>query len=291
MWSQYIVNGLQTGALTALVGVGFLLVYKTSRFFNFAHGAFFTCGAYLVFLLSRVSFFIPVIAISTTVVLLFIFGNILERSVFRPLRNNSSTGNTLLIAAIGIYVLVQNTISLSFGDDTVSFRWWGITTGVPLFGSRITVVQICIVLVSYLLVTMTWLFIRFSRIGKKMDAVASDVDLARTLGIDAEHVYLISMGLSAALASVAGTLRACDVDISPTMGMQPLMLGVVAAIIGGGTIWGTVFGALLLGMAQHIGIIWIPTQWQDAIAFVILLMFLFLRPQGFFGKKGRVETV
>lgn len=138
MWAQYIVNGLETGAITALVGVGFFLVYRTSRFFNFAHGAFFTCGAYFVFLLSRLSICIPIISIPIALTLLFAFGNILEKSVFLPLRKNGSGGNTLLIAAIGIYIIIQNTISLGFGDDTLSFRWWGIKAGISLFGSRIT---------------------------------------------------------------------------------------------------------------------------------------------------------
>jgi len=120
-----------------------------------------------------------------------------------------------------------------------------------------------------------------------MEAVASDPDLARAVGIDIEGIYLWTIGLGSALAAIAGILTSYDVDMSPTMGMQPLMMGVVATIIGGNTLLGMAGGALLLGMTQHLNVIWLSSKWQDAIIFAILILFLLFRPQGFLGKPLR----
>jgi len=215
----------------------------------------------------------------------------MEASIFQPLRGRGASGTTLLIASLGIYIVIQNSISLLFGDDTLSFRWWSVKPGLPLLGARFTTPQIAIILCSWVILVLTWVFIRYSKIGKRIKAVANDPTLARMVGIDVERIYLWAMGLGSALGGIAGILIACDTDIMPTMGMNPFMMGMVAAIIGGNTIWGTAAGALLLGMAKHIGIIWIPTRWQDAITFIILLGFLLFRPQGFSGKRKRKAAV
>ena len=125
-----------------------------------------------------------------------------------------------------------------------------------------------------------------------MRAVANDSELARVAGIESDKIILLTFALGSALAGIAGILVALDVDMTPTMGMNALMMGVVAVIIGGvGSIPGIALGALLLGMAQHLGVWFISSQWQDAIAFVILLLFLLFRPQGFLGKKVKTATL
>jgi branched-subunit amino acid ABC-type transport system permease component len=102
----------------------------------------------------------------------------------------------------------------------------------------------------------------------------------------------LAFAIGSSLAGLAGILVALDVDMTPTMGMNALMMGVVAVIIGGiNSIPGIVLGALLLATAQHLGAWFIGSQWQDAIAFVILVLFLLFKPEGFFGKKVRSSTV
>ena len=128
--------------------------------------------------------------------------------------------------------------------------------------------------------------------GHGMRAVSNDVELAKISGIDSDRIILWSFILGSALAGVAGILVALDVDMTPTMGMNALMMGVVAMIIGGvGSILGVAFGAILLGLAQHLGVWKISSQWQDAIAFIILFLFLLIRPQGFMGRKVKKVTI
>jgi branched-chain amino acid transport system permease protein len=128
--------------------------------------------------------------------------------------------------------------------------------------------------------------------GKAMRAVANDPELANISGINSNKVILLSFAIGSALAGIAGILVSLDVDMTPTIGMNMLMMGVVAMIIGGvGSIWGIVFGSLLLALAQNLGVWYISSQWQDAIAFGILLIFLLLKPEGFLGKKLKKANV
>jgi branched-chain amino acid transport system permease protein len=158
--------------------------------------------------------------------------------------------------------------------------------GLNVFGARITPIQIVIISISIILVLMVALFLKFSKIGKSMRAVADDPELASFSGIDTNSVILLTFAIGSALAGIAGILVALDVDMTPTMGMNALMMGVVAVIIGGvGSIPGVALGALLLGLSQHLGVWKISSQWQDAIAFIILFIFLLFKPEGFLGKK------
>lgn len=287
MISQHLANGLQTGAITALVGVGFFVVYRTADFFHFAHGIVLTTAAYFVFFLTQTPLNIPLIYVILSIVLILGFGLLIEGMVYRPLRSLGGSSTSLLIASLGIYSLVQNSISLIFGDDTLSFRWWAVEAGWPLFGARITTVQMIITICPWLLIFFIWSLLNYTNIGKKIKSVGSNPELALIVGIDVKRIYLWAMGIGSALGGIGGILIACDVDMMPTMGMQPLMMGIVAVIMGGNTIWGTAFGAFLLGMAKNIGVIWLPTKWQDAIVFIILLVFLLFRPQGFSGRQKK----
>lgn len=198
----------------------------------------------------------------------------------------------LLLASLGIYIVLQNTISLIFGDDTKSIRSGEVREGLEILGARITPIQIAIICTSIVLVIATAIFLQRTKIGKATRAVANDPELANISGIDSDRVILYTFAIGSALAGIAGILVALDVDMTPTMGMNALMMGVVAMIIGGvGSIPGVALGALLLGFAQNFGVWYISSQWQDAIAFGILLIFLLFRPQGFLGKKVKKTTI
>ena len=161
-----------------------------------------------------------------------------------------------------------------------------------IFEARITQVQIFIILVSIAATSAIHVFLKNSKTGKAMRAISCDPELSKISGVDTEKTIFWTFGIGSALASVAGILIALDVDMTPTMGMNALMMGVVAVIIGGvGSVPGIALGALFLGMAQHIGVWKISSQWQDAIAFLILLIFLVVRPEGFMGKRIRRTTV
>ena len=164
--------------------------------------------------------------------------------------------------------------------------------GWRILGGRITAIQLISVCASVALVASASVFLGLTKPGRALRAVANDRELASTSGVDTRRVIMFTHASASGLAAVAGILSALDTNMLPTMGLRALMMGVVAAIIGGiGSISGIVAGALVLSMAQHLAAWKIGGQWQDAIAFAILLAFLLFRPQGFLGRKVQKAVV
>jgi branched-subunit amino acid ABC-type transport system permease component len=164
--------------------------------------------------------------------------------------------------------------------------------GLNVLGARITPVQIAIILTSFVLFALTAIILKRSKIGKALRAVANNPELAVVAGLDKDKIIYFTYFIGSALAAIAAILISLDIDMTPLMGFQAMLYGVVAVVIGGlGNILGAYFGGLLLGLAQHLGVWYISSKWQDAIAFVILILFLLFRPQGFFGRsKGQVAS-
>ncbi len=292
MFNQLLINALIASSIYILVAVSFSLIYQTTRFFHFAHAVVFTSGAYFTYMFYKL-FHLPLfLAIPVAVAIAALLGCCMEILIYKPLRRNHASPMVLLLASLGLYIVLQNTISMVFGDDTKSIRSGVVREGLPVLGARITPIQIIIIVISVILIIAVALWLKKSKTGKSMRAVANDAELAKISGIDADMIVLRTFAVGSALAGVAGILVALDVDMTPTMGMNALMMGVVAVIIGGvGSIPGVALGALLLGFAQHLGVWKISSQWQDAIAFIILFVFLLFRPQGFLGRKVKKAEV
>lgn len=292
MSSQLIINAIISGSYYTLLAISFSMIYSTTKFFHFAHAAIFTSCPYIVFLLVKY-FELPIntgiiLAIITSTVL----GILIEISIYRPLRKKGSSSLIFLLSSLGTYIVLQNIISMLFGDDTKTLRNGIITEGMEILGGRITLLQISIVVISASLLFFCWVLLKYTKMGTSMRAVAANPELAFVAGIDNDNIIFFAFAIGSALAGIAGILISFDTDMTPTMGMNALMMGVVAVIIGGvGSIPGAALGAFLLAFAQNFGVWKISSQWQDAIAFIVLLLFLLLRPQGFFGKKIRKAEV
>ena len=292
MTSQIIINIIISFSIFNLAALSFSLIYQTTRFFHFAHAVVFTFGAYFTFLLSQLVGWSLVSAILTAIVAACLIGCMAEWFIYRPLRKRKSSSIVLLLASLGIYIVLQNLISLFFGDETKSIRTWEVREGIEIAGAYVTPVQIVIIATSIAIVILVSGYLMLAKTGKAMRAVASDSELSKLSGIKSDRIILISFAIGSALAGIAGILVALDVDMTPTMGMNMLLMGVVAMIIGGvGSIWGIVLGSLLLATAQNLAVWYISSQWMDAVAFAILLLFLLFKPEGFMGKKIRKATI
>lgn len=289
---QVYLNSLIAGSTFVLVAISFSLIYSTTRFFHFAHAVVFTSGAYLTFFLNKIIHLPISLSILLAIILCALFGSLMEMFIYRPLRRKNASSMIFLIASLGIYIVLQNAISLSFGDSTQSIRPGMVKEGINIIGARISPIQIVIIVTCILFVFFIWLWLKKSKVGKAMRAVANNTDLANITGINTNGVVLWTFAIGSAMAGLAGILVALDVDMTPTMGFRALLMGVIAVIIGGvGSMPGIVLGALLLGFAQNIGAWFLPSHWQDTIAFAIMLIFLLLRPQGFFGKPFKKAEI
>lgn len=292
MINQIIINSLISSSEILLLAISFSIIYETTKFFHFAHAIVLTSGAYFTFLFNQLLGFNLYISIALAIIATCLVGCIMELFIYKPLRKRKSNSLILLLASLGIYIVLQNVISMVFGDDTKSIRTWPVREGLDLLGARITPVQIIIIISSVVLVLLVAGYLSLAKTGKAMRTVASDAEIAKVSGINSDRIILISFAIGSALAGIAGILVSLDVDMTPTMGMNALLMGVVAMIIGGvGNIKGIVFGSLLLAFAQNLGTWYISSQWMDAIAFGILLIFLLFKPEGFMGRKLRKAEV
>jgi len=291
MNEQVAINALISGSAVVLAGVSFYIPYSIARFFHFTHGAAYTVAAYVAFLLAEKWGFGLWTAAGAAVLASCVLGFVLDRLLYRKMRRRGAGAFVMLLASLGSYVLAQNLLSLFFGDAAVSIsatRQWG---GYRLLDGRITKAQALQFAVALAILFVLWLTLKRTKTGLSMQAVGQDANLARCVGIPTDRIIALGFTIGYGLAGLAGVVMALNVDVVPTMGMRPMMLGMVAMIVGGNTLTGTVCGALLIGIASHLGVVWLPTQWQDAIAFVILILFLLIRPQGFVGKPVKTVTV
>ena len=285
-------NILYSASIVALIATGFALIFRTTRFFHFVHAIIFTAGAYLVFAFKGKIGLPMALAIPFGLAGAAILGCLIDFLIYRPLRHKKASPLILLLVSLGLYVLLQNLVSMLFGDDTKVIRSGEIREGIHILGAQLTSIQLTTIVTGLFLLCMTSLFLKKTKLGRSIRAVASDPVLAELSGIGSNTIILTVMVIGSFLAGMAGILVALDVDMTPTMGMQPLMLAVVATIIGGTrNVWGIALAALVLATAQQCTAWKIGSQWQDMTAFIVLTVFLLFKPEGFFGKKPEKATV
>lgn len=283
---QLIINILITSSLYILIANSVIIPYYTTKFINIAHAVNFTLAAYFTY------FFFMQIALPVlfSILLAVLFGItisiLIELFIFKQLRKKNATPLIFLITSLGLYIILQNFISLIWGDDTKSIRTGEAKVGNEIFGAYITDIQIITIFISIVLFIGVLLFLKYTKIGKNIRAVSENAELSNIFGINSYKVILWSFGIGSALATIAGILVAFDTDMTPTMGFNLLLYGVVAMIIGGvGSTWGLLGGAILLAAAQHLGAYYIDSKWMEAIAYIILILFLIWKPLGFSGKR------
>jgi len=285
---QLLINGLIAGSIYALIASGFSLIYATNRFVHFAHGTTVTVSAYLLFaLFSRLSlpFFIASIL---TIVGSGFLGWLMYVALYRPLKQRGSSNAILLVASIGLMILLENLMLLIFGADVKTLNYLTVSKGLEISGAVITPLQITIIAVAFVLLLVLWLLTRKTKLGITMRAVADNEELARISGINTDKVAIQSFILGSAIAGLAAILVALEQNIEPVMGTSLIVKGFTGAVIGGVTsLPGAVMGSYILGLAENYGIWFLPSGYKDAIAFVLLFVFLLWRPTGLLGlSKG-----
>ncbi len=284
MFAQLIANSILAAAYISLTAVGFIIIYKATHFFHFAHGIVFAIGAYSVYQFHGVLGLPFVASIPMAAVLSGFIGYLMERLVYRPLRQRGANGLVLLISSIGLYTIIQNTCSLLFGDGTQVIRRSSVGTTISIFGALLSWTQLISVLAAVFLLSVVESINRFSSIGISLRALSCDPSLAAIVGVDRDRVISIAFLIGSTLAGAGGILYALDMNMTPTMGMSALMLAIVAAIIGGSiNTWAIAGGAVLLSLGQQLGTWIFGGEWRDAVAFLLLLSFLMIRNRGLGG--------
>jgi len=284
---NFLTNGISLGSIYAIIALGYTMVYGIARMLNFAHGDVIMVGGYASLLATTALGMHPVFAVLTAVVVCTALGVIIERIAYRPLRNASSS-LAVLITAIGVSFFLQNMALTLFGANARSYPSLvhapSITIAEGLTVSGITWVTIvaCIIIV----VVLT-LFVKKTKPGQAMLAVAEDKGASQLMGINVNRTIALTFAIGSGLAALAGVLLSSAYPtLNPYTGAMPGIKAFVAAVLGGiGSIPGALIGGILLGVIEILGRAYISSQLADAIVFAVLIVVLLVKPTGILGKK------
>jgi branched-chain amino acid transport system permease protein len=281
---QLLFTGIGVGSIYALVALGFVLIYRATNVVNFAQGDFAMLGAFAMVVLA-IDFELPYwLSIMITLVLLVGFGALFNLGVYYPLRHRSFL--PVIISTIGASILLENGVLAAYGPRPQSLpsviSLQGFTIGEVFFDSQ----YIVILLVTVVMVTLQYIFFERTLLGKKMQATSQDKEMASLLGIPVARMIMITFMYSALLGGLAGILVAPVLFVTVGMGSSIALKAFAASIIGGfGDVTGAVIGGLALGVIETFGAAYVSVPYKDAFAFLVLFVFLLLRPQGIFGER------
>jgi len=281
---QLIVYGLIYGGIISLGAIGLTLIFRILRFAHFAHGDMMTLGAYLALFFKATVGWPMWAAAAASVALTPVAAVAIDRVLYKPLRR--TTPAILLIASVGMALFLRHLVQFIWGAQVQVYNP-GIERPLLMWGVRIRPTQIWIIVMAVALVFLVWLFLQKTKFGKAMRAMADNMDLAAVSGIDTERMIVWTWVLGAALAAAAGIMLGIDTQLRPVMGWITLLPLFAAAILGGvGNPYGAIVGGMVIGMSQELSTVFINTAYKPAVAFVLMVLLLLLRPQGLFGTKG-----
>jgi len=284
---QLLINGLVAGSIYALVASGFSLIYSTNKFVHFAHGGVIVLSSYFLFWVSSIIGWNFYIAIPLTIFFASLLGYLINKVFYKPLRTRKASASVLLVASVAILILLESIALLLFGADvkTVALPWNN--QSINIGNAFITPLQITILLTTAILFVALHMLMKKTKLGKAMRAVADNKDVAEILGISSEKIYSGTFIIGSAIGGIAAVLVSLEQNITPLMGITLIIKGFTGSIIGGiGSVPGVILGSLLLGFAENFGTWFLSSGFKDAIAFVLLFIFLLIKPHGIFGVKN-----
>ena len=291
-----LINGVSLGGIYAMIALGYTMVYGIAKMLNFAHGDIIMVGGYSIYIFVAMTFgHMPpwvslLIAVLAAVIICAILGFGVEKLAYKPLRGASPLA--VLITAIGVSSFLQSLGQIFFGSASRYVRF-------PELGSinmgsiSISVGTVITLVVSFVLMALLTVFVKFTNTGRAMQAVSEDRDAAQLMGVNINFIISITFVIGSMLAALAGLFNLMSVPfIMPTYGSLPGIKAFTAAVIGGiGSIPGAMLGGILLGVVECLcNSVPAIAPYTNAIEFAILIIILIVRPTGILGKKRREKV-
>lgn len=278
-----LISGLATGAIYALVAEGLNLIWGVMRIVNLAHGEFLMIGAFVSYYLWQGLGWNPLLAILPAIVILGLLGLGIQVSIIRPIIGSPELISLLL--TFGLSILITNLAVLALGAEfrSVNFLQQGLRVGDSAVGLN----QIVIALVAVAVSIGMFEVLRRSKIGLAIRAVAVDRSMSEQVGIDSRRILAFTFALGAVLAGVAGVLVSPLVPFNPLVGQIYILKAFAVVVLGGmGNFLGALFAGLLLGVVEAGVAYGVSVQLSDGVAFIVLILALFLRPEGLMGSRS-----
>ncbi len=279
---QYILTGISIGTIYGLIAIGFDLTYNTTGIINFAQGEFVMLGGMFSVALLRIPGMPAWICIVLAIALTSLVGLAMERTAIRPVKSASLT--TAIIITIGVSIVIKASVGCFTKDEFVIPSLPG-PVSMRILGASITSQAIWNMSIGMLIVLALWAFLKYTFVGIALRAMAEDRTNAANLGLAADRLSQLSFGLSAGIGAIAGILITPITQMSWLRGTDLGLKGFCGAVLGGmGSLPGAIIGGILIGIAETTGNV-ILTGYKDVIAFSIVILVLYIRPQGIMGGR------
>ncbi len=282
---QYVINGLIIGGAYALIGVGLTLILGIMNVVNFAHGEMYMLGAYFLFTsftILGINFYLSILLAIAAVM---VVGFICEKVILKPLRRR--TIETILLAMIGLSFFFQNIVMLIWSAVPQAIKSPFPPNAYLVGGLYFIPQRILVICIAFILVLLTHLLLKKTKIGKAMRATFLDVEAASLMGINSDRIFSFTFVLGAGLAGASGVLLGPIFNVHPFIGNLANMKAFSIVIIGGlGSFTGAITAGLLLGVFESLGAGYVSSGYQDAVGFLMLILILIFKPTGLFGKIG-----
>jgi branched-chain amino acid transport system permease protein len=284
---QHLVNGLVLGGTYALLGIGLTLIFGLMNVVNFAHGEFYTLGAYAAFAaltMTGLDFFA---ALAAAIALGAMAGAVCERVLLRPLRGESI--DTVMLVMIGLWIVMQNGELLLWGGVAKSIAHPFPTAPFVLGPLSIAPLRLFVLAAAAGLIAAAHLLVQRTKLGRAMRATFQDRDTAALMGVRIGRIHAATFAFGSALAAGAGALLGPVFLAYPSMGDLASLKAFSVVILGGlGNLVGATLGGLILGVAEELGAGYVSSGYRDAVGFVIIILVLLLRPSGLFARAERI---
>ena len=284
---QHLVNGLVLGGTYALLGIGLTLIFGLMNVVNFAHGEFYTLGAYAGFATLAVLGLPFVVAIPAAIAVGVALGALCERVLLRPLRGESI--DSVMLVMIGLWIAMQNGELLVWGGVAKSIAHPFPTQPLVAGHLGIAPLRLFVFATAIALIAATHLVIQRTKLGRAMRATFQDADTAALMGVRIGRIHTATFALGSGLAAAAGALLGPIFLVYPSMGDLASLKAFSVVILGGlGNVAGATVGGLLLGIAEELGAGYVSSGYRDAVGFVIIILVLLFRPSGLFARAQRI---
>ena len=281
-WINTILQGILTGGLYALFAAGLAIIFGVMRLVNITHGDLIVLSSFVAMVVIEVMGFNPFISLVAVLPVMFVFGYILQRSIL-----NFTLGDDLLpplLVTFGLSIVIQNLLLQLFSADSQRIKAGSLEIlSVQLYENlSVGVFPLIIFIVAVIIIVCVQILFSYTRIGRAFRATSDDAVTAQLMGIDQRHVFALSMALALLLVGVAGLFVGISTNFDPSAGPSRLLIAFEAVIMGGlGSLWGTLAGGIILGVAQNIGAK-IDPGWQILAGHIAFLIILIFRPNGLF---------
>lgn len=293
MFIQLLFNGISLGAVYALIAVGFAVVFSVLKFSNFAHGGMISVCAFIGYFFQKS--FDPAPPIWVTILFSSVCGVLfalfLDRIVYASIRRNKSPNIYYFLSSLTIAIIITAILNIFFSKNPLSYPMLFSSTTFNIGNIRISRMDTMILVVSVVLLTLLILLINKTKIGLAMRAVSISPETSKLMGINSNFILLFIFSLAGFLAGVSGVLLGCKYGVFPDMGQTMMVKGFIASVIGGlGSLGGAITAAFLLGVIEMFWTYSFGSLSTPVMTFVLMLLFLFVRPQGISGKFAKEKV-